>query len=455
MKRFSPCRSAFGIGLILLSLNIPLNAQLTSTDDTEIRRKHDSSLDRSHNGETLRFVVVLSRHGVRSPTATPAQYNIYSVAPWPEWDVPPGNLTAHGFQLMREFGAYDREALAAKGLSLPRECSQPSGATIYADSDQRTRETGRALADGLFPGCNVPVIARPEGTNDPLFHPDASALTASDRAVAVAAIAGRIGGGPANLTLAYRVQIAALDHLLATCGEPTATQHKRTSLFDLPASLATGRGDHAAELRGPLNAASSLAENLLLEYAQGMSAANVGWGRVSGTDLNSIMELHSAAVDFTQRTPAVARLQAANLLNQILLALDQAESGKPVEGAVGKPSDRALFLVGHDTNIENIAGLLNLTWIIDGRRDDTPPGSALIFELWKNQKTSEPRVRAYFTAQTLEQMRTASALNSTNPPQTVPIFLPGCSGADQSCSLPEFQRSLEEALNSGGEKGRK
>ena len=110
MKRFSPWRSAFGVGLIL-SLNIPLDAQLAAKADTESRRKQASFLDRSHNGETLRFVVVLSRHGVRSPTATPAQYNIYSVAPWPEWDVPPGNLTTHGFELMREFAAEWRDYL--------------------------------------------------------------------------------------------------------------------------------------------------------------------------------------------------------------------------------------------------------------------------------------------------------------------------------------------------------
>lgn len=397
------------------------------------------------NRDELRFVVYLTRHGVRSPTATPAQYNIYSAAPWPEWDVPPGNLTAHGFELMRKFGTYDREALAAKGLALPTSCSQAAGVTIYADSDQRTRETGRALADGLFPGCNLPIIARPEGTNDPLFHPDPSALTATDRADAAAAIAGRIGGDPGNLAQAYRTQIAALDRRLATCGTPIASDHKRVSLVDVPASLAPGRGDHAVELRGPLNTASTLAENLLLEYAQGMAVANVGWGCVNGADLNSLMELHSAAVDFTQRTPAVARLQAANLLNQILRSLDQASTEKPVEGAIGKPSDRVLFLVGHDTNIENIAGLLDLTWIIDGRRDDTPPGGALIFELWKSRETSEYRVRAYFTAQTLEQMRAASPLTLANPPQTVPVFLPGCSSADQSCSWPSFRKSVSEA----------
>ncbi len=40
-------------------------------------------------------------------------------------------------------------------------------------------------------------------------------------------------------------------------------------------------------------------------------------------------------------------------------------------GAPGAPGDRALVLVGHDANLANIAGSLNLTWIVDGRRDDT------------------------------------------------------------------------------------
>ena len=252
---------------------------------------------------------------------------------------------------------------------------------------------------------------------------------------------------PANLTQAYHAQIGAMDKLLAKCGAPSSTQQARTSLFDLPAILAPGKGDHLAELRGPLNTASSLAENILLEYAQGMSAANVGWGCVTGADVRSLIDLHTAATDFTLRTPALARMQASNVLDHILRSMEQAISKKEIAGAPGKPEDRALFLIGHDTNLTSIGGLLGLTWIADGRRDDTPPGGALVFELWKNRKSGEYSIRTYFTVQTLEQMRSTSELTMSNPPQRVPVLLPGCSKADFSCNWQDFEKTIHGAID--------
>jgi 4-phytase/acid phosphatase len=395
----------------------------------------------------LKYVVYISRHGVRSPTGKPAQYNTYSAAAWPEWDVPPGYLTAHGYHLMELFGSYDRLQLADEGLLRAKGCEDSSFVTFYADSDQRTRETGKAIAAGLFPGCNVPVKSLPEGTNDPLFHPRPSDFGPVDPALATAAIAGRIGNDPASVTEAYRTQIGAMDNILATCGVASASAPKRTSLFDIPASLAPGKGDHLAELRGPLNTASSLVENLLLEYTEGMSADHVGWGCVTGVNLRSLIDLHTAATDFTLRTPALARLQASNLLDHIVRSFQQAASNKQIAGAPGKPTDRALFLIGHDTNLTSIAGLLGLTWIADGRRDDTPPGGALVFELWKDRKSGEYNVRTYFTVQTLEQMRSSTELKLSNPPQRIPVFLPGCSRQDFSCSWPSFQQALHGAID--------
>jgi 4-phytase/acid phosphatase len=392
---------------------------------------------------SLQFIVYLTRHGVRSPTGKQEQYNKFAAAPWPQWDVPPGYLTAHGFQLMKLFGAYDRMKLAGEGLMAPSGCSDAGHISILADSDQRTRETGKAIAEGFLPGCTIQVQALPDGKTDPLFHFLEVNPDRIDHQLAAAAIAGRIGGDANSLTEAYRPQLTELDRVLAGCGPAAANAKSRLSLFDIPSSLAPGTGDHPADLRGPLNTASTLSELLLLEYTEGMSAANTGWGCVNGAKVRGLIQLHSAAADFAQRTPAIARMYSSNLLDNIEKALEQSATGKAVAGAPGKPSDRVLFLVGHDTNIASLAGALGLTWIIDGRRDDTPPGGALVFALWRSRGNGKPFVRVSFTAQTLEEMRDRQALTLENPPADVSVFVPGCSKADASCDWADFKSAVQ------------
>ncbi len=411
-------------------LALPCFAQKVSTDPNE-----------------LRYAAVVSRHGVRSSLGKVAQLNAYSTGVWPDWPVPPGYLTPHGFKLMELFGAYDRSLFSGEGLLAATGCGDAGKVTIYADSDQRTRETGKALAQGFLPGCDVAVQGRDEGTNDPLFHPVEEPGAHGDPKLAVAAIAGRIGGDPANLTAIYRTRLELLDHILATCG--SGRQGKRTSLFDVPTSLGPGDGDHIAELKGPLTVGSTLAENLLLEYTEGFDAAKVGWGCVKRPELELLLDLHTGATDVTQRTAPVARAQASNLLDHVVRSLEQGAAAKPVAGAIGKAGDKALFLVGHDTNLENIAGLLNLDWIADGRRDDTPPGSALVFELWRNRATGEDSVRLYYTAQTLDEMREATPLDAAHPPVWTQLFVRGCSRSDLSCTLKEFTRVVEGAIDPG------
>ncbi|MGD0831055.1 MAG: histidine-type phosphatase [Terracidiphilus sp.] len=397
----------------------------------------------------LKFVVIVSRHGVRSPTGKTDQLNQYSAEPWPRWSVPPGYLTDHGAHLMTLFGAYDRQQLAAQGLLSPTGCADASQIRIVADSDQRTRETGKSLAAGIAPGCALEVSALPEGTRDPLFHSLGAGVGHLDKALAAAAISGRIGANPPGLSEAYRPQLEALEEVLRGCKSGPNCPDPRTaaplSLFDIPSPPDSGR---MADSRTSLDLASTISENLLLEYAEGMDAANVGWGRVDLGKLRQLLQLHVAHEDLADRTAYIARAQSSNLLFHILQSMRQALSAQPVAGAVGKPNDRLLILVGHDTNLAAIAGALNLNWLIDGRRDDTPPGGALLFEIWKTRVKQQYSVRTYYTAQTLDQMRNATPLSLRNPPERVPVFVPGCGRADFSCGWEAFQQSILDNIDS-------
>jgi 4-phytase/acid phosphatase len=394
----------------------------------------------------LQLVVMLSRHGVRAPIGSSALYGQYAAAPWAAWDVPPGYLTAHGYQLMKLFGAWDRSEFVSQNLFVPTGCADAAHVSIVADSDQRTRETGKALAEGMFPGCTIAVRAQPENTNDPLFRPIESGAVRPDTALATAAVAGRIGGDPNNLTELYRSQLTLLDHVLAGCGHAPADA-QRTSIFAIPASLAPGPGDGPAALHGPVTTAATIAENLLLEYTQGMSKADTGWGCLDGATLRTIMQVNSANWDYTKRTPAVARMIASTLLDRILKTMQQSVNGGGVTGALGKPGDRLVILVGHDTNIVTVAGALHIDWVFDGRADDTPPGGALLFELWRPRDGGKPFVRLKYIAQTLEQMRNSQALTPANPPAVAPIFIPGCSRQDLSCTWEGFSAAMHASID--------
>jgi len=399
----------------------------------------------NHDAE-LQLVVMLSRHGVRSPIGNPNPYAQYAAAPWAQWDVPASYLTAHGYQLMKLMGAWERSKFATEGLLAPNGCTDAAHVSIIADIDQRTLETGKALAEGMFSGCSVPIQSQPEGKKDPLFRPIESGAVHPDSALATAAVAGRIGGDPNQLTEVYRPQLTILDRILAGCGRGPANA-KRTSIFDIPASLTAGAGDSPAYLRGPVPTSATIAENLLLEYTQGMSDADTGWGCVDEATLRTVMQINAANWEYGKRTPAVARIFASRMLDRILKTMAQSASGEPVPGALGKSGDRLVILVGHDTNIVTVAGALGIDWALDGRLDDTPPGGALLFELWRPRTGGKPFVRLEFTTQTLEQMRKADPLTPANPPAEAPIFVPGCGQQDLSCSWEGFSAAMHQAID--------
>lgn len=400
----------------------------------------------------LVYVVVLSRHGVRSPLGTNDSSLQYAAAPWPEWGVAPGELTERGGQLMKILGAWYRGWLAQDGLLPATGCDEATRVYLRADTGQRTRESGRRFVEGMFPGCSIAVHTA-ETDDDPLFHPVAAGIAHGDAALSSAAVSGRIGGHPAALAATLQQAFGTLREVLFGCPMdapcPAEKQPGKQDLLEMPASIGTTE-DGLADLRGPIRTGSTLAENLLLEYANGMSGQDLGWGRLDEAKLREISAIHIAYADLARRTEYAARVQGSNLLRHIVLSMEQAVSDKAVPGALGKPGDRVLLLAGHDTNISHIAGMLNLSWLLPGyQRDDTPPGGSLVFRLWNQPGGHGYTVETLYIAQTLDQMHNETILGPDAAPASARVFVPGCARANPrfDCDWESFRQVTARALD--------
>jgi len=392
----------------------------------------------------LRYLVIISRHGVRSPTWNSERLNQYAAEAWPEWGVPPGNLTPHGRALMKLMGAYYREWLSGERLLSQQGCGDVGRIYVHADTDQRTIETGRALAETLLPGCPVAVHSEPEGSRDALFDPISAGIAKPDWEIAAKAVRERLGDHPEHFLDLHRAAFEALQFVLAGGGSAPK------KLIKLPEEISVSITGKSVQLNEQLSVASTLSEDLLLEYTDGMQGKDLGWGRLDADVLFRVLELHAAYDDLTRRTLYLARARGSNLLDHVLRSMEQAAAGKAVPGALGRPGAAVLILSGHDTNLSNLSGMLGLSWHLPGYQpDDTPPGGALIFSLWQQPGTRQYFVRTQYLAQTLQQMRSAAPLTMAAPPAKEDVAVAGCELATGSigCSWETFAKTLQRAID--------
>jgi len=392
--------------------------------------------DPAAEGLKLERVVMLMRHGIRPPTKATVTPPGIAAEPWPSWDAPYGHLTAHGAEAIRLLGRFDRESLAARGL-LPREgCPKAAAVGVWSDTDQRTIATGDALLNGMFPGCGLRNGHLARGAKDPLFNPYKDGV-AVDSAAARAAILAHIG----SLERLRQRNSAAFDRLqqILGCCAPAVCEAASLAagcrMAELPGDIAPPEpGDGRPDLTGVFDYAPSAAQTLMLEYAEGKK--EVGWGRVSAADLELISTLHAMKGDLLQRPGLLGAHGATRLARRMLDAIERADGPK------------LTVLVGHDTNIGDLSGLLDFDFQVTGYAADTPPpGSAVGFELLSD-RTGARSVRVIYRSQTLQQMRELSRLDAEHPAFRQVLAIPGCAMPDDAtrCSLDSFVRLVRSKL---------
>jgi 4-phytase/acid phosphatase len=124
---------------------------------------------------------------------------------------------------------------------------------------------------------------------------------------------------------------------------------------------------------------------------------HVGWGRVTRGDLDQLMEMNTRYHDLHAENPLFSADGSVDLAKHIRDSVVSTATGQTEESTLGRPQDHFVLLVGHDSNLSSLGGLLRPDWLLqDQTFNATPPGGALVFDVHKNHATGKKNVRVLF-----------------------------------------------------------
>jgi len=444
MKYPSKCK-AFLSGLLLaLTVAIPVAAQTIPAAD---------------DGTTLKQIIVFGRHSVRSPTAKPETLVPYAVESYPDdFGVPPGYLTQHGQEAELLLGSYFRAYLLHERLLTGNARTDLAHSYFRANSIQRSNVTAAKFGAALLPGATIPVHSFSLGTSDPVFDPLGSTpqVATVDPARAELEVQGIFGSGGAltsassgERSLARSVLFDYSLGIQPTPATPSGKTDVASILFSLSANtteLVTGNILNLGGLPSIINAT----DPFVMEYTAGKPLGEVGWGRLPLDELSQLTRLITLEFSIAMRSPYLARVQSSNAASHILRSMEQVVIGDDIPGGFGDAKSRVIVAISSDAYMAGLAGLLDLHWLLPGYQPDfCPPGGAIVFELRQSRRTREFLVRAFYTAQTFDQLRNLTPLTLAAPPATMQLLIPGVghSATDLDVSFDSFQKLLRKAID--------
>ncbi len=407
------------------------------------------------DGTVLKQIIIFGRHGVRSPTMSPADYAKLSPRPYPEFGVPPGYLTEHGWQAETLLGAYYREYLLHERLLTGNVKWDASRSYFRANSIQRSNVTAAALGAGLFEGMTVPVHSYPLGQPDPVFDPISAGVAAVDAERAAGEVRQLYSSGAA-LASAYSGEFSLIRSVLfnyqVDVDPSPATPAGVVDATALPIPLEpvkTRLGTGNVVDTGGVLATMMAADPFVMEYADGLPLSDVGWGHLSMDRLSQHTRLITLAFNMVMTSPYLDQVQSSNAASHVLRSMEQMIIRDGVPGAFGGPESSMNVIISSDAYVVGLAGLLGLHWQLPGYQPDfCAPGGALVFELRQQKSSGSYLVRAFYTAQTWDQLRDLTPLTLEAPPATTQLLIPGGRepGAGLDVRFERFQRLLKKAI---------
>ena len=378
---------------------------------------------------TLDKVVILSRHGIRSPTATDSMLEEITPHSWFEWTSGPGELSLRGARLETFMGQYFRLWLEDEGLIPHNWQPEENAVRFYANAKQRTLATTRYFSAGLLPVSVIPIETHAAyDTMDDTFN---YALRYVSDAYADAVTA--------------EIDMKAWDErlkngiaLVAEVADVEQSEAYRSGKYgDLLHDESSVTVAQYCDISGPIGTASAVADALVMQYYEEPDAVKAAFGHeLTEEDWVSIAEVDDAFLSIFEGVPLISINLAYPLLQEL-------ENEMEEEGRVFS------FLCGHDSNIASVlVALGSEEYELPGSISAVAPiGVKLCFERYLDDD-GEAWYAVNLVYQSTEQLREDIPLSLDNPPMKTAIrFLGIETNADGLIAEKDLLNRFREAID--------
>jgi 4-phytase/acid phosphatase len=427
------------------------------------------------DGTVLKEIIFFGRHSIRTATSGTNSLDQCSANPFPDFvGVTVGYLTTNGQQAAGLLGSYFHNYLLHEGLLTGDASSDLARSYFRANTIERSYMTAAKFGAGLIPDANIPVHtyyppppnAYPATTNaDPVIDPLLAGVApvAVDPVRALAEVQGVFGSGT-SLSSAYSGELSLISKLLYPPGtQPlypgiSPTNGALPGSFDpttvpitltISAPLTNGGPPYYTGnviAMGGLDSVVTAADPFVMQYCDGFSTNDVGWGQLTLDALSQQTRINTVQIEIAMRQPYLARVQSSSAASHILRTMIQTISGTNLAGAFGDTNTQIHVIISSDYYVAGLAGLLGAHWLLPGYQPDfCPPGGTLVFELRQVRATGQYLVRVFYTAQTFDQLRKLTPLTLAEPPATMQLLIPG--GSSSATNLDVSFISFSNLLN--------
>lgn len=402
--------------------------QPEETPEPELVPAVETASAPDYKGYTLKQMVILSRHNIRSPlSGGGSALSQMTDHQWFEWSSAPSELSLRGGVLETMMGQYFRKYAVSKKLLKENAIPEPGVVRFYANSMQRTIATAQYFSSGFLPVANMEIESHYAlNTMDEVFEPK---LTLADEAFCqqameeISAMGGEAGvqGIQEKLEENYRLLEEVLDF-------PDSEYARTKGISQLPTDDLTIHLEEGKEpyMTGSLKMANAAVDGLKLQYYEEPDDAKAAFGKA----LSWEQWLTLAQIgDVYQETLFTAPSVAVNVAHPLLIELER---------ELNTPERKFSFLCGHDSNVASVLKALDvedydLPAAISRK---TPIGVKLVLETWADKAGGE-YVSLSLVYQSVEQLRSCALLDLDHPPMKYTLRLKGLYSNDNGLYLLE------------------